>query len=345
MGLCYARNGDGDEAWKDDEVKGVLWYSSAMKKASPAPRVSSRPSLSEHLYAVSKVPDELRHLVLEIAKAAKYIHHAIRTTEAGLAGTKNTFGEDQVKLDVLSDQIIEKHLKESRLVSSYISEERSEVIELSDKAPYSIVFDPLDGSSLVDVNFAIGSIFGIYEGAKLLGRTPREQVGALYTLYGPRTLLVYCTGNGVHEFILNEVGEFVLLREFLGIGDTAKVFSAGNIGAAADTPAYDALIHSWISEKMSLRYSGCMVADVHHVLSKGQGVFLNIGGSKYPEGKLRLVFECGPFAYLAHHAGGSSSDGKNDILDVRIKEIDQRTPIIIGSKDEVERCVSVLSGS
>ncbi len=302
----------------------------------------SRPSLNSHLYSVSKVPDQLRHLIRDISTAAKYIHYAIRNTEAGLAGTKNQFGEEQVKLDVLSDEIIQRHLTESRLVNSYISEEQSSVVQLNDKAPYSVVFDPLDGSSLVEVDFAIGSIFGIYEGAELIGRTPREQVAALYVIYGPRTLLIYAAGNGVHEFVLNEVGEFTLVREFLGIGDKAKTFSPGNIGAVNDTPQYGALLQAWIGEKMTLRYSGAMVADVHHVISKGQGVFVNVGGSKYPQGKLRLVFECGPFAYLASQAGGMASDGTNDILDKRIQEIDQRTPIIIGSKDEVDRCCRVL---
>ncbi len=308
----------------------------------PMPSAPFSPSLNNHLYAVSKVPDKLRHLLLDIARATKYIHHAIRTTDTGLAGTANQFGEEQVKLDVLSDRIIQSHLTESRLVQSFISEEQSEVVELKKAAPYSVVFDPLDGSSLVDVNFAIGSIFGIYEGADLIGRTPREQVAALYVLYGPRTLLIYSAGNGVHEFILNDVGEFTLLRENLGIADTAKTFSPGNLNAINDTPAYGDLLKTWIAEKMTMRYSGCMVADCHHVISKGQGVFMNIGGSKYPEGKLRLVFECGPFAYIATQAGGIASDGVNDILDKRIMEIDQRTPIIIGSKNEVERCCRVL---
>ncbi len=306
------------------------------------PSAPFSPSLNNHLYAVSKVPDKLRHLILDIARATKYIHHAIRTTDTGLAGTANQFGEEQVKLDVLSDRIIQSHLTESRLVHSFISEEQSEVVELKKSAPYSVVFDPLDGSSLVDVNFAIGSIFGVYEGSDLIGRTPREQVAALYVLYGPRTLLVYSAGNGVHEFILNDVGEFTLLRENLGIADTAKTFSPGNLNAVNDTAAYGDLLRTWIAEKMTMRYSGCMVADCHHVVSKGQGVFLNIGGSKYPEGKLRLVFECGPFAYIASQAGGVASDGTNDILDKRIMEIDQRTPIIIGSKNEVERCCRVL---
>ena len=304
---------------------------------------TARPSLNSHLFNVSKAPDQLRHLILDIARAAKYIQYAIRTTEAGLAGTKNQFGEEQVKLDVLSDEIIEKHLMESRLVAGFVSEERSEIVEVKKDAPYSVVYDPLDGSSLVDVNFAIGSIFGIYEGKKILGRTSRELVASLYIVYGPRTILIYSTGNGVHEFILNDVGEFIVLREFLGIADKAKNYSPGNLSAMNDNPKYKTVIDSWLTNaSMTMRYSGCMAADVHHVISKGQGVFTNIGGSKYPNGKLRLVFECGPFAYLVEQAGGAASSGTQAILDVKITDIDQRTPIVIGSKAEVERVCGIL---
>jgi len=281
--------------------------------------------------------------MLDISRAAKYIQFAIRTTEAGLAGTKNQFGEDQVKLDVLSDEIIRQQLCESRLVACFSSEELEDVVELDSEAPYTVVYDPLDGSSLVDANFAIGSIFGIFPGNGIIGRKPRELVAAFYVLYGPRTLLIYTTGNGVHEFILNEVGEFILLRENLGVADTAKTFSPGNTGAVTDTPAYRNMLNVWLDEKLKLRYSGAMVADIHHVLSKGQGIFTNVGGAKYPEGKLRLVFECGPFSYLMEQAGGASSNGKSDILDLMIRDTDQRTPIIIGSKNEVERVCATLS--
>jgi fructose-1,6-bisphosphatase I len=300
-------------------------------------------SLNSHIYHTSKADDDLRHLIVDIARAAKYIQFALRTTQTGLAGTRNQFGEEQIKLDVLSDDIIQEHIRESHLVASYISEELSNIVELNPDAPYSIVYDPLDGSSLVDVNFAIGTIFGIYPGKDLIGRKPKEQVAALYVIYGPRTLLVYSTGNGVHEFLLDDVGEFVLLREYLGIADDAKNYSPGNLRALNDNEGYKKLMQTWLDEELTLRYSGAMVADVHHIFSKGQGVFANVGGKKYPEGKLRLVFECGPLAYLASQAGGDASDGKGSILDKTIEAIDQRSPIIIGSKNEVARSAKVLN--
>lgn len=308
----------------------------------PACPTPERQSLNAHLYNVSKASDDLRHLILDIARAAKYINYAIRTTDTGLAGSRNQFGEDQVKLDVLSDDIIRQHLCESNLTASFGSEEQDDIIELDPSLPFSVVYDPLDGSSLVDVNFAIGSIFGIYAGAQVLNRTPREQVAALYVLYGPRTLLTYSTGNGVHQFFLNEVGEFTLLREFIGIGDEAKTYSPGNLRAVNDTEQYKRMMDIWLSEESTLRYSGCMVADVHHIISKGQGIFTNIGGSKYPQGKLRLAFECGPFAYLVEQAGGKASDGVNSVLDRPIRTLDERTPLIIGSKVEVDRVCEIL---
>lgn len=308
--------------------------------ACPAPE---RMSLNAHLYNVSKASDDLRHLILDIARATKYINYAIRTTDTGLAGSRNTFGEEQVKLDVLSDDIIRQHLCESNLTASFGSEEQEAIVELDSSLPFSVVYDPLDGSSLVDVNFAIGSIFGIYTGSQFINKTPREQVAALYVLYGPRTVLTYSTGNGVHQFFLNEVGEFTLLREFIGIGDDAKTFSPGNLRAVNDTPGYKQMMELWMTEESTLRYSGCMASDVHHILSKGQGLFTYIGGNKYPQGKLRLAFECGPFAYLIEHAGGKASDGKNSVLDRPIRTLDERTPLIIGSKNEVERVCKILS--
>jgi len=303
-----------------------------------------RISLNFHLFHKAKAPDNLRHLILDISRAAKYVSYAIQTSESGLAGGTNISGEEQLKLDVLSDDIFRQHLCESELVCCYSSEEQEEVVELSKNAPYSVVFDPLDGSSLVEANFAIGSIVGIYEGDKILGRKPREQVAALYVLYGPRTTLIYSTGKGVHEFILNDVGEFILFREFLGVGDDAENYSPGNLRALNDNENYKTIVQDWLDRELTLRYSGCMVADIHHILSKGQGIFTNVGGSKYPEGKLRLVFECGPFAYLVEQAGGKASDGTQSILDKEITDLHQRTPIIIGSKNEVDKVCKQLVG-
>lgn len=304
----------------------------------------SRISLNQHLFA-SGTPDKLRHLINDIARAGKYVENAIRTTDLGLAGSSNTFGEEQLKLDVFSNNIIKEHLCESRLVQSFASEEESDdLMELTPDAPFTLVFDPLDGSSLVDANLAIGSIFGIYEAGSPIGKTPRDQVAALYLVYGPRTILVYSTGRGVHAFFLNEVGEFVLLQKNLTMSDEVKTYAPGNLRAVVDVPAYRTMMNTWLDEAHTLRYSGGMVPDIHHMLIKSAGIFTNIGGSKYPKGKLRLLFEVGPFAYIMEQAGGAASDGAQAILDVVIDNLDQRTPVIIGAKKEVERVSRVLAG-
>ena len=315
---------------------------------SPHCPVPDQPSLNWHLRNATKASDELRHIIVDISKAAKYISYAIQTTDAGLSGNTNSFGEDQLKLDEMSDDIIREYLCENGTVCSYISEEQDDVIELDSKGLFTVVFDPLDGSSLVDANFSIGSIFGIYEGNDIIGKTPREQKAALYVLYGPRTLLLYSLGDGsgVHEFILNDVGEFKLLRSHLGVADEAKNYSPGNLRAVTSNEKYNTVVQQWMADEKTLRYSGCMVADIHHILSKGQGIFCNIGGgvdSKYPDGKLRHVFECGPFAFLIEEAGGLSSDGTQSILDKPITDIDQRTAVIIGSTNEVEKTVKMLA--
>jgi fructose-1,6-bisphosphatase I len=287
--------------------------------------------------------NDLRHLITDIARAGKYVHNAIRTTDLDLADSHNAlFNEQQLKLDVLSNQIIRDELHESRLVHSFCSEEEANVEPLADGAPFMVVFDPLDGSSLVDANLAIGSIFGIYPHQEIFGATPRDQVAALYLVYGPRTVLVYSVGKGVHQFHLNDVGEFILMKENMTIHDEVMTYAPGNLRAVVDTPAYYKMVNLWLNEGLTLRYSGGMVPDIHHMLVKGAGIFTNIGGSKYPHGKLRLLFECGPFAYVMHHAGGASSDGERSILDIPLKDIDQRTPIIIGAKKEVQRVCSVL---
>ncbi len=300
-----------------------------------------RSTLNWHLRTKAKVPDALRHLLVDISRAGRDIRYAIQTSAGGLSGGSNQFGEAQLKLDILADELMENYLRESGTVACYCSEEHDGIVEMDTSAPYSVVFDPLDGSSLVDANFAIGSIFGIYAGSEIIGKTPREHVAAGYILYGPRTLFVYSTGDGVHAFLLSDIGEFIVMQEYLGIADVAKNFSPGNLSAIHDNPGYRKALDHWL-ETMTLRYSGCMVADIHHILTKGQGIFANVGGKKYPQGKLRMVFECGPFAYLVEQAGGASSDGSISLLDKKLTACDQRSPMIVGSKEEVEVVVKLL---
>lgn len=320
MGVCNACDRDGFASWCFHQIIMVF--------------------LQDHLRTAG-VSDELASVILDLVQSSTEIRAANQKNEIGYSGTSNVFGDDQIKMDIISNDILEKVLRKNDKVASYASEETDTVIELSSSGKYCVVFDPLDGSSLFDVNFAIGSIFGIYAGNDFIGKTAREQVAAFYILYGPRTTLVYSVGKGSHEFTIDEKGEAVLLRENLTIAEKGKNFGPGNL--TGDNQKFMALAQKWIESGKTIRYSGAMVADAHHVLSKGQGVFMNVGNAKYPNGKLRLPFECGPFAYLIEQAGGASSDGTNSILDAVIEKQDQRIQFIAGSKGDVEEAVASLS--
>lgn len=306
------------------------------------PSLSAQPSLNYFLALDSSVPADLRHLIHSIATASKYISYAIQTTNHGLVGSQNASGDSQVALDVISDHIFHTAMQENTSVCCFVSEEQPEIVPVHTNGTYTVVFDPLDGSSLVNANFAIGSIVGIYNGNTLIGKTPRELVCALYIVYGPRTTLVISTGNGVHQFLLNDIGDFLLLTNNLKIRDVVKTFSPGNIRAMNENITYKKLFDRWLINQYTMRHSGCMVPDIHHILIKGEGIFVNLPGAQYPSGKLRHAFECGPFAYLIEQAGGASSNGLVSLLDLPIESIEQRTPIIVGAPSEVQYIVDQL---
>jgi fructose-1,6-bisphosphatase I len=301
-------------------------------------------SLDKHLRD-SKVDHDLRHLICTIARSAKYVQNAMQTGDLGLAGTSNMYGEAQLALDVLSNQIFVKELQDSHYTTCLASEEMDETCKTPDekKGKFAVAFDPLDGSSLVDVNFSIGSIFGIYEGEKFIGRKGDEQIAALVVVYGPRLTLIYTARNGVHEFILNAVGEFVLSQEGLKVEKDAKHFAPGNLRAVATEKKYYELIQQWMNEKYTLRYSGGMVPDINHIFMKGQGIFTYPGYVDAPQGKLRLLYECAPMALLMEQAGGRATDGHKRILDLEVEKLDHRTPIFIGSENEVKKAEKVLA--
>ncbi|MBT4384707.1 fructose-1,6-bisphosphatase [Candidatus Peregrinibacteria bacterium] len=284
---------------------------------------------------------ELAELIVELSRACAGISNAIVHTSTGKAGTQNVYGEDQLALDVQAENILENHLKSCPFVAAIGSEELDDLIHVRDDGKYTVVHDPLDGSSLVNVNMAVGTIVGIYEGSDLIGRTAREQVAALYVVYGPRTTLVLTVGDGVHEFLLlDDVWKY---EGELSLGGDKAYFAPGNLRATKERDDYFALICEFMKEQYTLRYSGGMVPDINHILKKGSGVFLYPGMPSAPDGKLRLLFECGPMAMIMEQAGGSASNGEIDILDIKVKDLTQITPILIGSKKEVSRAASALS--
>lgn len=296
-------------------------------------------NLYEHLQKTS-IDADLQTLILALAGAGIDIAEAISGGNVGKAGSTNTSGEDQLALDVESNDIMAGVLKDSGLVAAFASEEEDSVRKF-EGGKYAVATDPLDGSSLVDVNLAVGTIIGIYEGDSFLDRIADEQVASMLIVYGPRTTVILTVRQGTHEFLFNGK-EFVLTNENLKVAEEGKMFAPGNLRAAKFNKKYLDLLNYWVEQQYTLRYSGGMVPDINQILLKGKGVFTYPGFSEQPNGKLRLLYECSPMALIMEQAGGKASDGKMRILDKKIEELHQRTPIFIGSVDEVEKAEEML---
>jgi fructose-1,6-bisphosphatase I len=299
---------------------------------------------------------ELSNLLYDIALAAKIIAAAIR--RAGLVnilgsiGQKNVQGEEQQKLDVFANETIKNSLKHTGRVCVMASEEDEDIIPIPPGFPlgkYAVLFDPLDGSSNIDVNAAVGTIFSIYRRASLDVRGTVsdvlqpgcKQVAAGYVMYGSSTMLVYTTGEGAHGFTLDPtIGEFLLSHPRIVTPRVGTYYSVNesNFGrwdrgfqTAVRGPKGD--MPDVIKPKNS-RYAGSLVADFHRNLIAG-GIFLYPGDTKNPKGKLRLLYEASPMAFIAEQAEGSATDGMNRILDIMPDTLHQRTPLVIGSREDV----------
>lgn len=304
---------------------------------------------------------EFTNLLYDIALAAKVIAH--KTNRAGLvdilgrAGATNIQGEQQQKLDVFADDIIFRVCDHTGRLCAMASEERDEIIHIPEpfkKGSYVLVYDPLDGSSNIDVNVSIGTIFGIYRCVDwdLRGRTEdvlqsgRRLVAAGYVLYGSSTMLVYTTGQGVHGFTLDpELGEFLLSHENMRLPEPPAFYSVNHAYFDKWSPAIQRYLR-WLQGRedregpaLSSRYIGSLVADFHRNLLRG-GVFCYPAENGKPNGKIRLLYEAGPLAFLAEQAGGYASNGYEPILDIAPMDLHQRTPFFVGNRSlvyQVER--------
>ena len=290
------------------------------------------------------ISGNLVHLLCEIAEASKYVINAVRTGDLGVAGTSNLYGEEQLALDVLSDRIMRKRLVHSGVVCNIASEEMEEIYQVTSnpQGMFSVVYDPLDGSSLVDVNLAVGTIVGIYQGCELL-QPGRKMVGAMYILYGPRVSLVYSIGKGVYEFTMNQLMEFTLTRERVQMKPSGDIYSPGGLRKKY-TEENERFIRHLEDKGSKLRYSGGFVPDINQVLMKGKGIFMYPALTDTPNGKLRLLFELNPMAYLMEQAGGAATNGNTPILDIVPESIDQRAPVYIGCRDDVEKAGEFMNG-
>jgi len=306
---------------------------------------------------------ELSAILYDLALAAKMI--ALKVRSAGLADiigsaeSENIQGEVQQKLDVLSNDIIVKALDHGGRLCAMASEEVEDIIQIPDRfkcGSYCLMFDPLDGSSNIDVNVPVGTIFSVVrkvtpgrrgELADFL-QPGTEQVAAGYVIYGSSTMLVYTTGDGAHGFTLDPgLGEFLLSHPDIRTPQQGRYLSVN-----------DSYEQHWSDDVVDLmqkykgrsegrkplngRYVGSLVADFHRNLLGG-GIFAYPANTKSPNGKLRLLYEANPLAFIVEQAGGGAVDGAKRILDVKPTELHQRTPLYIGSKNEVDLAVSTLA--
>ena len=302
--------------------------------------------------------ESLTRLLEDIALAGKLI--SSRTRRAGLtellgkAGVTNVQGEDQKLLDVYADEVVTSLLSGHGRVCAIVSEEQESVQIVDPRAPYVVVHDPMDGSSNIDANVSIGTIFGVFEREDTDAepdsgdwlRPGRELVAAGYVLYGTSTMMVYSIGDGVHAFTLDpEVGEFILTWSDLRFPDEAAYYSL-NLASSPQWESGMSRFVQWLNRPdtpdLSQRYIGSAVADFHRNLLHG-GVYGYPGEIDRPEGKLRLVYEGAPLAFLAHQAGGRSSDGDHDLLEITPTSLHQRTPVFLGNTALVDRLEACLA--
>ena len=297
--------------------------------------------LRRHMW-LEGVEVELRRLIWQIAVVGKYISAKIHESNRKLAGMKNIYGDEQLALDRTSDDIMRNKLQFSGFVSEYASEELEDIVKIgTGKEKYIVTADPLDGSSLVDSNLAIGTIIGIHKDSVLdVGR--KTMVAALYITYGPLITMIYSAGRGAHEFVLDREGEYVLSQENIRLKEKGSIFSPG--GLRRDwTPEHLKFVDQLEQDGYKLRYSGGFVPDINQIIIKKGGLFTYPALKKSPQGKLRLLFELQPMAFIMEQAGGMATDGHQDILSIQVENVNQISPIYIGSSTEVQLAKKFLS--
>ncbi|MAQ76159.1 MAG: class 1 fructose-bisphosphatase [Aquimarina sp.] len=310
---------------------------------------------------------ELSRLINSIRLAAKMVNHEVNKAGlvdiTGAAGDTNIQGEDQQKLDVFANETFIKTLTNREIVCGIASEENDDYITIEGqkndhKNKYVVLIDPLDGSSNIDVNVSVGTIFSVYRRVTPVG-TPvtiedflqpgNLQVAAGYIIYGTSTMLVYTTGHGVNGFTLNPaLGTYYLSHPNMKFPKDGKIYSV-NEGNYVHFPQGIKNYIKYCQEEKedrpyTSRYIGSLVSDIHRNMIKG-GVYIYPGISNYPNGKLRLLYECNPMAFIAEQAGGKASDGFQRIMDIKPTELHQRIPFICGSKNMVEKVEEFMKNS
>jgi fructose-1,6-bisphosphatase I len=306
---------------------------------------------------------EFSRLMNDIVIASKIINREVNKAGLveilGATENENIQGETQQKLDVFADEQFISALKNGGEACGIASEENDDFVafdnERSKQGKYIVVFDPLDGSSNIDVNVSIGTIFSIYRRKTEIGQkaelkdflqSGREQVAAGYVIYGSSTMLVYTTGNGVNGFTLDpSIGEFCLSHPNMKCPSHGKIYSINEGKRAEFSEAIQSYL-DYVKEDDKLtkrpyacRYIGSMVADLHRNLLKG-GIFMYPESKSAANGKLRLLYECNPMGFIMEQAGGKAHSGTEEILDIQPKSLHQRVPILVGSNEMVDKVLS-----
>lgn len=245
--------------------------------------------------------------------------------------TENKFGDQQLHQDVHCDELVERYLRKNPQVKGFASEERPHYEAIGEGEGYVVTYDPLDGSSIVDTNFSVGSIFSIWhtDGDELVGKKLREQVNAVLAIYGPRTTVILYNPsvNKVQELSLLE-GKWILSHEHCVVAEKTKIFSPGNLRAASENQAYNEAVQKWISKGYTLRYTGGLVVDVSQIFIKGHGIFSAVASPKH-KAKLRVLYEVAAVGFLIEKAEGKTITlGGISLLDYEVKTYDDRMYIL-----------------
>lgn len=294
--------------------------------------------LRDHLRK-EKVDKDLSKIIMLIAQKSKAVQKAF-LTHSGITNSKNPSGETQMELDKYADSVFLDAMETSKLVKTVASEEQEEIVEIQKaNGEFGVTIDPLDGSSLIASNLAVGTIVGFFDEGNVM-EMGKKMDAALYILYGPLTSLVYTAKNGVHEFVLNGNGQFQLRGENLLIPEKGMVYSPG--GLRGDwTKKHSEFISELEKQNYKLRFSGGFVPDFNQLFSFG-GVFCYPALKSKPEGKLRLIFEGNPMELIAKEAGGMGTNGEMPLHNIKPEYLSQRTPLYLGGKEEIALAEKLL---
>lgn len=278
--------------------------------------------------------------MLEIIDAIKRsslkIKEIIEEGDTAKSENQNSTGDTQLKLDIASDVVIENEFKKLDSIKQIVSEEQDHIVDVNEDGEYYIAYDPLDGSSLVDVNLSVGSIYGIYKN----GFTGSNIVASVYVVFGPRVEMVIADGSSVKMYRLQK-GTFNYIQD-IQLDEKGKLMAPGSTQACWYSYHKD-MIDNFFASGYRLRYSGGMVPDLHQILLKGGGLFSYPGTSDLPKGKLRQLFEVFPFAFIYECAGGQAIDGYTRVLEVKTEHIHDTNPCFFGSNEEINIVKEIYS--